>query len=673
MAEAEEVITDVARHATIYARELWRRHGKAPAGPSGKALLDVAQRLDLLLTAAFGASFPIRVAQAPAPRTFLAKLFKRSDAPSAQSAVPATDGISIWLPAHLCDLSGLPAVDCYRILALRQAMHATRKSPVVLKDASGSLHRALFIAIESWAVDRFLIRRLPGTAKTLEALRAHSLSVRPELTKFPSLHRPVEETVRMLMKGRADFALPETPEESLTLSKKLALAILNESPGLRTDGECLFRDLWTGDLLDFPAMQDSPLDFSNSAEQQPDPAHTRSARMSRRPKVRDPAEDEDDSKPGAWMVQTSQPHEQAEDPVGMQRPTDRDEQTAAEEYADSLSELPEARIVSTPGRPKEVLLSDDTPEMRRQRKRIVSASDTSHTLQYPEWDYRARVYRDPGATVHIAEAMQGPQEWVERTLETYRSMADTVRRQFETLRAERVRYRRQFDGEEIDLEAYVESYSDFKAGLPLAQAMYQRVVAAKRDLSVMLLIDVSGSTDAWVSSNKRIIDVEREALLLVSLAMQAMSAPCAVMSFSGEGPQGVTVRNVKSFNEAHSDEVARRIAALEPEHYTRAGAALRHATAELMRQRARHRLLLLLSDGKPNDVDEYEGRYGVEDMRQAVMEAKLQGIHPFCLTIDRHAADYLPAVFGAHQYALLPKPELLPTVLLEWMKRLVSA
>jgi nitric oxide reductase NorD protein len=673
LAEAEEVITDVARHATIYARELWRRHGKADAGPPGKALLDVAQRLDLLLTAAFGASYPIRVAQAPAPRTFLAKLFKRSDAPCAQDAVPATDGISIWLPAHLCDLPGLPAADCYRILALRQAMRATRKSTVVLDGTCDRLQRALFIAIESSAADSFLIERLPGTSSALEALRAHALSMRPELVKFPSWHRPVEKTVRILMAGKPDFALPETPADSMKLSGKLASAILKEFPGMHKDGECLFKDLWTGDLLDFSARRDSAEEISDSGNAEHEQLRTRSARLSRRPEVRDPAEDEDDSSPGAWMVQTSQPHEQAEDPVGMQRPTDRDEQTAAEEYADSLSELPEARLVSTPGRPKEVLLSDDTPEMRRQRKRIVFASGTPQTLQYPEWDCRARVYRDPGATVHIAEAMQGPQEWVERTLNAHRSMSDMVRRQFETLRAERVRHRRQFDGEEIDLEAYVESYSDFKAGLPLAQAMYQRVVPAKRDLAVMLLIDVSGSTDAWVSSNKRIIDVEREALLLVSLAMQAMSAPYAVMSFSGEGPQGVMVRNVKSFSEAHSDEVARRIAALEPEHYTRAGAALRHATAELMRQGAMHRLLLLLSDGKPNDVDEYEGRYGVEDMRQAIMEAKLQGIHPFCLTIDRHAADYLPAVFGAHQYALLPKPELLPTVLLEWMKRLVSA
>src|SRR5690606_21941919 len=98
-------------------------------------------------------------------------------------------------------------------------------------------------------------------------------------------------------------------------------------------------------------------------------------------------------------------------------------------------------------------------------------------------------------------------------------------------------------------------------------------------------------------------------------------------------------------------------AGLEPENYTRAGAAIRHATAALMQQPAEHRLLMLLSDGKPNDADRYDGVYGVEDMRQAVTEARLQGVFPFCLTVDQPAPAYLPKVFGPQHYALLSAPE----------------
>jgi hypothetical protein len=113
-------------------------------------------------------------------------------------------------------------------------------------------------------------------------------------------------------------------------------------------------------------------------------------------------------------------------------------------------------------------------------------------------------------------------------------------------------------------------------------------------------------------------------------------------------------------------------AALEPNGYTRTGAAIRHTSTLLGAQRTRYRLLLMLSDGKPNDVDEYEGRYGIEDSRQAVSEARIQGIVPFCLTVDREAPAYLPSIFGASGYTLLRRPELLPAVLVDTVRKLVS-
>ncbi len=191
-------------------------------------------------------------------------------------------------------------------------------------------------------------------------------------------------------------------------------------------------------------------------------------------------------------------------------------------------------------------------------------------------------------------------------------------------------------------------------------------------MAITLLVDVSGSTDAWIAPGRRVIDVEREALLLVCIALDGLGEPFCVQAFSGEGPQGVVVRSIKAFDERYDNAVALRIAGLEPERYTRAGAAIRHASALLMGQPAAHRLLLMLSDGKPNDADGYEGRYGVEDMRQAVTEARLQGIAPFCLTIDRQAAHYLPYVFGPRQYALLARPALLPAILLDWLRQLVA-
>ena len=162
----------------------------------------------------------------------------------------------------------------------------------------------------------------------------------------------------------------------------------------------------------------------------------------------------------------------------------------------------------------------------------------------------------------------------------------------------------------------------------------------------MLLIDVSASTDSWVGGSLRIIDVEKEALIVLLEALDALGDRHAILSFSGHGPDEVRLLTIKSFQEPASEEVRRRIAALDADRYTRAGAAIRHATALLAAQAAQRRLLLLLSDGKPNDVDEYEGHYGIEDTRQAVAEARLQGLVPFCLTVDRDAPAYLPSIFG---------------------------
>ena len=338
-----------------------------------------------------------------------------------------------------------------------------------------------------------------------------------------------------------------------------------------------------------------------------------------------------------------------------------------------MSELPEARLVSAPGKPKEVLISDDPPESSAKREMTGKPGEAPDRRHYPEWDWRLGAYRDPGATVLLLPAPVGPQKWVDDTLQARRGMLHEIRRRFELLRAQRVRVRKQLDGDDIDLQAYIDSHADFCAGQPMAQRLYQSERRSRRDMAIMLLVDVSGSTDGWIAADRRIIDVEREALLLVCIALDGMAEPYSVLAFSGEGPQAVVVRSIKRFDERYDNAVAQRIAGLEPEHYTRAGAAMRHASSLLMNEAAEHRLLLLLSDGKPNDIDDYEGRYGVEDLRQAVIEAKLQGISPFCLTIDRQAANYLSAVFGPNHYALLPRPELLPSVLLDWLRRLVAA
>src|SRR5262249_3567388 len=154
--------------------------------------------------------------------------------------------------------------------------------------------------------------------------------------------------------------------------------------------------------------------------------------------------------------------------------------------------------------------------------------------------------------------------------------------------------------------------------------VYTATRPARRGLAIVLLVDVSGSTDTRVGDG-RIIDLEKEALLLTAEALDALGDEYAIVAFTGKSAADVRLREVKNFAERNGEAVRRRISALRPEGYTRLGPAVRHATALLARPGAGHRLLLILSDGRPNDVDEYEGRYGIEDSRQAIAEARQQG------------------------------------------------
>jgi len=671
MAEAEDVLVDAARHGTVFIRDLWRRH-RSPEADPGPALADLAPRLDLLLSAVHGTSFPLRVALPPARPTLLDRLLRSHAFPRHRAALPATDGSSIWLPGELDLDDPERAASLWRAMALLQARRAQRGAARASATLRDPLLRDLLLLFEARAAEADVARELPGTIGALLELRRLTLDARPPPSAFPHPRRALEVLLRRLL-ATAPHAPPQacaSPADSVAAARA---ALASCHPGAaerrRLGPMPLLRDWWTGELR--VPDGETPREAAYEPEGA-DPAPVRSARMARRPERRSPEPDEDRAGTASvWAVQQDQPHEAAEDPFGLERPVDRDDQTRAEEFGNMLSELPAARTVSSPQRALEVLLSDDPPAsaLRMSHERDPHADAR---VQYPEWDWQRQAYRDPGVTVHLQPPSPGPRAWVDRVLERHRGLLEGIRRRFEMLRARPVRLRRQMDGEDVDLEALVESRADLRAGSAHGDRLYEARRPGRRSIAIALLADASGSTDAWIGGKRRIIDVEREALLLVCIALEGLGEPFAVRAFSGEGPHGVAVRPLKGFDEAYGEQVALRVAGLEPDRYTRTGAALRHATAELMHRPARHRLLLLLSDGKPNDADRYDGRYGVEDTRRAVAEARLQGVFPFCLTVDRQAPGYLPQVFGAGGYALLQSPQRLPLVLLDWMRRLIA-
>ncbi|TKS53820.1 hypothetical protein E4582_02875 [Luteimonas yindakuii] len=676
MAEAEDLVVDAARHATVFIRDTWRRH-YASEPDSPVALASLARRLDLLISAACGTSLPMRSALPPARPTLLHRVFHPRAYPRHRQSMPATSGEAIWLPAHLGTCDAVEASELYRAMALQQARRAMRGTAQALLAEPDPLLRDTALVLEAQAAELDIAREFPGLVPALRRLRQLALAARPSLQAFAPARQPLERLVRGILERNLDGGVTSTPVGTVQVSLARARQLLAEwaidpVDARRLGAMPLYRDWWTGELRAGGGIA-RLLDGTPSSQGGDDnDGKVRSARMERRPDERDAIEDEDKpGEPGVWMIQQDAPHEVAEDPFGLQRPVDRDDETSADEYGDMLSELASTRMVAAPDPPREVLLSDDPPASRAQLE-FNAQGEGDTRFRYPEWDHANASYIEHGTTVRMLPPVHGHPAWIDATLARHRSHLDGIRRQFEALRPERVRLRRQGDGEDIDIDACVEGRADLLAGGFLREGLYETRRPGRRSIAVTLLVDASGSTDGFIGSGRRVIDVEREALLLVCMALQGLGEPFSVMAFSGEGPHGVTMRMLKGFDELYGQDVALRIAGLEPENYTRAGAAIRHATALLMRQPAEHRLLLMLSDGKPNDADRYDGLFGVEDMRQSVTEARLQGIFPFCLTVDLQAPGYLPKVFGPGHYALLSTPERLPLVLLDWTRRLLA-
>ena len=274
----------------------------------------------------------------------------------------------------------------------------------------------------------------------------------------------------------------------------------------------------------------------------------------------------------------------------------------------------------------------------------------------PEWDWR----RGEMLPAHCAlQCMVVRPSEPYRPPQALRATARRVRRRLEVLRAAPRWRNGETSGDELDLDAWVRFSSDLRTGVRHSDTppVYARRQRGERSLATLLLADLSLSTDAYATSNARVIDVIRDALYVFGEALAATGDPFEMLGFSSVRRQHVRIQHLKGFDEGWTETVRSRVGAVKPGYYTRMGAAIRDANRRLGDRPERQRLLLVLTDGKPNDLDVYEGRYGLEDTRHAVQEARDAGLTPFCVTIDREAHDYLPMLFGSQGYALVHRPQ----------------
>lgn len=285
----------------------------------------------------------------------------------------------------------------------------------------------------------------------------------------------------------------------------------------------------------------------------------------------------------------------------------------------------------------------------------LSPEDADHEalagkFTYDEWNFRSRSYMQGHCRV-----LEAPPQDTGESFEPDPKRIREVRRQFETLRPRRILRPRQIDGPELDLDALIASRAEIAATGQGSDRIWQATRQIERDLAVAFLIDTSRSTEAAVGDTS-VIDVARDTLAALAGGIDAAGDRFGIWGFSSLRRDRVFVTQCKGFDTAMSPQIIRNIGALRPSHYTRLGAAIRHVSAQLATQTAARKLLIVLTDGKPNDLDHYEGQHGIEDSHMAVREARRAGLTLHGVIIDEDGQDWFARIFGRGGFSLLPNP-----------------
>lgn len=319
-------------------------------------------------------------------------------------------------------------------------------------------------------------------------------------------------------------------------------------------------------------------------------------------------------------------------------------------------------------------------------------ANQADTFIYDEWDESAGGYRSRWCKLYEKVMPAGDLNFYRDTLLNYAGLARQIRREFELAAPElHHKEKRLPDGSDHDLDAAIEAMTDLRIGVSPSEKIFWRNHKAERDVAVAFLVDMSGSTgeaigrapgasqsaggaEAHERAPRRIIDVEKEAIVLMIDALETIGDRYGVFGFSGHGRDNVEFFVIKDIDEEFSPEVAKRIGRAGPLHATRMGPAIRHATSKLRRQQTRSRFLFLISDGRPQDrgysQESAEKAYAVQDTRMALIEARRDGIHSFCLTVDKEGNDYLRTMMEDFSYEVLADVNELPLRLPQLYKKL---
>lgn len=333
-------------------------------------------------------------------------------------------------------------------------------------------------------------------------------------------------------------------------------------------------------------------------------------------------------------------------------------------------------------------------EKEKLEKKPAYATDRNWKVlgsyRYDEWDYVMSDYRSDWCAVIEIEPVGGSGKYYTGASERYRNEIALIKNVFTRMKPESFhRLKGQTDGTEIDIDAFSDALIERRCGINPDEKLYVRWDKRKRDVATLFLIDVSASTRKGLrrrggrieerrntEERRSIIDVEKDALVIMAQALETIGDKYAVYAFSGHTKEDVEYYIIKEFGEELSADVEKRISLLEPVANTRLGSAIRHSIKKLEQASARIKILVLLSDGEPYDTcygeGAYQGKYAEEDTKMAIQEGNAQDIHFFCITVDSSPGDYLDKIFSNFGYTIIDDACILPERLPLLYKRLTT-
>lgn len=313
---------------------------------------------------------------------------------------------------------------------------------------------------------------------------------------------------------------------------------------------------------------------------------------------------------------------------------------------------------STEMRPYEDDLTDNTKTFNE----MWGKEPVSEPFHYHEWDYHIQLHRPDWVTVYERRQQRGDPDDIRAIIDAYRPVAHRIKQIIDLLTPDGVQRQRGLeDGDEIDINAAVDAMISIRMGEQPNPRITMRNVIKNRDLAVVVLLDLSQSTnEAMKGSDKTVLQLTREASTLVATAIEGIGDPYAIHGFASDGRHDVQYFRLKDFNQHFDDEAKSRLAGMKGGLSTRMGAALRHSAYHLHKQPERRKLILLVTDGEPADIDERDPQHLRFDAKKAVEELYSQGVQTYCLTLDPHADDYVKRIFGQNNYTVIDHVDRLP-------------